>query len=213
MLRWGLHLTRPQLSYLGELARLSRAAELDNRAKVVADMLSNAGVDHVLTVDLHAEQIQGFFNCTVDNVYGAPVMIDHLERQNYKNLRVVSPDIGGVVRARAVAKQLDCDLAIIDKRRPSPNESEVMNLIGEVDKGTCVLIDDMVDTKEYKPLGNISTYEEDFESEINVPITIPKPSVPSPPEIVPTIVPIGASGKTILNRYYKEQLLAFLYKV
>ena len=135
----------PYFGYARQDRRV-RSARVPISAKVVADMLSNAGVDHVLTVDLHAEQIQGFFNCTVDNVYGAPVMIDHLERQNYKNLRVVSPDIGGVVRARAVAKQLDCDLAIIDKRRPSPNESEVMNLIGEVNKGTCVLIDDMVDT-------------------------------------------------------------------
>jgi ribose-phosphate pyrophosphokinase len=115
-------------------------------AKVVADMLSNAGVDRVLTVDLHAEQIQGFFNCTVDNIYGAPVLLDDIQRQNYKNLQVVSPDIGGVVRARAVAKQLGCDLAIIDKRRPSANESEVMNLIGEVEGRTCLLIDDIVDT-------------------------------------------------------------------
>ena len=115
-------------------------------AKVVADMLSNAGVDRVLTVDLHAEQIQGFFNCTVDNVYGAPVLLGDIERQNYKNLQVVSPDIGGVVRARAVAKQLGCDLAIIDKRRPTLIESEVMNLIGEVDGRTCVLVDDIVDT-------------------------------------------------------------------
>jgi ribose-phosphate pyrophosphokinase len=113
---------------------------------VVADMLSNAGVDRVLTVDLHAEQIQGFFNCTVDNVYGAPVLLDDIERQNYKNLLVVSPDVGGVVRARAVAKQLGCDLAIIDKRRPSSNQSEVMNIIGEVEGRTCVLVDDIVDT-------------------------------------------------------------------
>jgi ribose-phosphate pyrophosphokinase len=109
-------------------------------------MLSNAGVDHVLTVDLHAEQIQGFFNCTVDNIYAAPVLLGDIERQNHQNLQVVSPDIGGVVRARAVAKQLGCDLAIIDKRRPSANESEVMNLIGEVADRTCVLVDDMVDT-------------------------------------------------------------------
>jgi ribose-phosphate pyrophosphokinase len=109
-------------------------------------MLSNAGVDRVLTVDLHAEQIQGFFNCTVDNVYGAPVLLGDIERQNYQNLQVVSPDVGGVVRARAVAKQLGCDLAIIDKRRPTSNQSEVMNLIGEVDGRTCVLVDDIVDT-------------------------------------------------------------------
>ena len=135
----------PYFGYARQDRRV-RSARVPISAKVIADMLSNAGVDHVLTVDLHAEQIQGFFNCTVDNVYGAPVMIDHIERQNHKNLTVVSPDIGGVVRARAVAKQLECDLAIIDKRRPSPNESEVMNLIGEVDKKTCILVDDMVDT-------------------------------------------------------------------
>jgi ribose-phosphate pyrophosphokinase len=135
----------PYFGYARQDRRV-RSVRVPISAKVVADMLSNAGVDHVLTVDLHAEQIQGFFNCTVDNVYGAPVLLGDIERQHHNNLQVVSPDIGGVVRARAVAKQLGCDLAIIDKRRPSANESEVMNLIGEVADRTCVLVDDMVDT-------------------------------------------------------------------
>jgi ribose-phosphate pyrophosphokinase len=135
----------PYFGYARQDRRV-RSVRVPISAKVVADMLSNAGVDRVLTVDLHAEQIQGFFNCTVDNIYGAPVLLNDIERQNYKKLHVVSPDIGGVVRARAVAKQLGCDLAIIDKRRPSANESEVMNLIGEVEGRTCVLVDDIVDT-------------------------------------------------------------------
>jgi len=135
----------PYFGYARQDRRV-RSVRVPISAKVVADMLSNAGVDRVLTVDLHAEQIQGFFNCTVDNVYGAPVLLGDIERQNYENLVVVSPDVGGVVRARAVAKQLDCDLAIIDKRRPSSNQSEVMNLIGEVEGRTCVLVDDIVDT-------------------------------------------------------------------
>jgi len=135
----------PYFGYARQDRRV-RSVRVPISAKVVADMLSNAGVDRVLTVDLHAEQIQGFFNCTVDNVYGAPVLLGDIERQNYKNLQVVSPDVGGVVRARAVAKQLGCDLAIIDKRRPTSNQSEVMNLIGEVEGRTCVLVDDIVDT-------------------------------------------------------------------
>ncbi|HAU01992.1 MAG TPA: ribose-phosphate pyrophosphokinase [Porticoccaceae bacterium] len=135
----------PYFGYARQDRRV-RSVRVPISAKVVADMLSNAGVDRVLTVDLHAEQIQGFFNCTVDNVYGAPVLLGDIERQNHKNLIVVSPDIGGVVRARAVAKKLDCDLAIIDKRRPSANQTEVMNLIGEVKDRTCVLVDDIVDT-------------------------------------------------------------------
>ena len=135
----------PYFGYARQDRRV-RSVRVPISAKVVADMLSNAGVDRVLTVDLHAEQIQGFFNCTVDNVYGAPVLLDDIERRNYANLQVVSPDIGGVVRARAVAKQLGCDLAIIDKRRPSANQTEVMNLIGDVHNRTCVLVDDIVDT-------------------------------------------------------------------
>ena len=109
-------------------------------------MLTNAGVDRVMTVDLHAEQIQGFFDCAVDNVYGLPVLLTDVERQNYENLTVVSPDIGGVVRARAMAKQLNTDLAIIDKRRPEANQAQVMNIIGEIEGRTCLLIDDIVDT-------------------------------------------------------------------
>ena len=110
-------------------------------------MMVTVGVDRVLTVDLHAEQIQGFFYCAVDNVYGSPVLNDDIQDCHYDNLMVVSPDIGGVVRARAIAKQLDeADLAIIDKRRPQANESRVMNVIGDVAGKTCVLVDDIVDT-------------------------------------------------------------------
>ena len=110
-------------------------------------MMVGVGVDRVLTVDLHAEQIQGFFTCPVDNIYGSPVLNDDIERRTYENLIVVSPDIGGVVRARAVAKQLnEVELAIIDKRRPQANEAQVMNIIGDVEGRTCLLVDDMVDT-------------------------------------------------------------------
>jgi ribose-phosphate pyrophosphokinase len=116
-------------------------------AKVVADMLNHFGVDRVLTIDLHADQIQGFFNVPVDNIYATPVMLTDIERQAYENLMIVSPDVGGVVRARAMAKQLDdTDLAIIDKRRPNANQSEVMHIIGDVKDRTCLLADDMVDT-------------------------------------------------------------------
>jgi len=115
-------------------------------AKVVADMVSTVGVNRVLTVDLHAEQIQGFFSIPVDNVYGSPVLTDDIERQRYENLLVVSPDIGGVVRARAVAKQLNADLAIIDKRRPQANEAQVMHIIGDVENRCCLIVDDIVDT-------------------------------------------------------------------
>jgi ribose-phosphate pyrophosphokinase len=109
-------------------------------------MIANAGVDRVMTVDLHAEQIQGFFDCAVENVYGLPLMTDDVQKQNYQKPTVVSPDIGGVVRARAMAKILNTDLAIIDKRRPEANQIEVMNIIGEVTGRTCILIDDIVDT-------------------------------------------------------------------
>lgn len=127
--------------------RRVRSARVPISARVAADMLTSVGVDRVLTVDLHAEQIQGFFEVPVDNVYGSPVLLDDIERQNYENLMVVSPDIGGVVRARAVAKQLgDTDLAIIDKRRPAANVAQVMHIIGEVKDRTCILVDDMVDT-------------------------------------------------------------------
>lgn len=126
--------------------RRPRSARVAISAKVVADMLAGVGIDRVLTVDLHADQIQGFFDIPVDNVYGSPVLLDEIARQKYDNPIVVSPDVGGVVRARAVAKQLDCDLAIIDKRREKANESQVMNLIGDVEGRTCILVDDMCDT-------------------------------------------------------------------
>jgi ribose-phosphate pyrophosphokinase len=136
----------PYFGYARQDRRV-RSARVPITAKVVADMMVTVGVDRVLTVDLHAEQIQGFFACPVDNVYGSPVLIDDIVACNYENLMVVSPDIGGVVRARAIAKQLnDADLAIIDKRRPQANEAQVMNLIGEVDGRSCLLVDDMVDT-------------------------------------------------------------------
>jgi len=136
----------PYFGYARQDRRV-RSARVPITAKVVADMMVAVGVDRVLTVDLHAEQIQGFFACPVDNVYGSPVLNDDIVACRYDNLMVVSPDIGGVVRARAIAKQLnDADLAIIDKRRPQANEAQVMNVIGEVDGRTCLLVDDMVDT-------------------------------------------------------------------
>jgi ribose-phosphate pyrophosphokinase len=109
-------------------------------------MLTTAGIDRVLTVDLHADQIQGFFDIPVDNVYATPVLLKDVRAQRFDNLLVVSPDVGGVVRARAVAKALDTDLAIIDKRRPKANVAEVMNIIGDVSGRTCLIIDDMIDT-------------------------------------------------------------------
>lgn len=127
--------------------RRVRSARVPITAKLVANMLTVAGVDRVLTVDVHADQIQGFFDIPVDNVYASPLLLGDIWRQKYDELIVVSPDVGGVVRARAVAKQLDdADLAIIDKRRPEANRSEVMHIIGDVSGKTCVLIDDMVDT-------------------------------------------------------------------
>ena len=126
--------------------RRGRSARVAISAKVVADMISAVGVNRVLTVDLHAEQIQGFFSIPVDNVYGSPVLTEDIERQRYENLTVVSPDVGGVVRARAVAKQLNVDLAIIDKRRPTANDAQVMNIIGDVEGRSCLIVDDMVDT-------------------------------------------------------------------
>ena len=126
--------------------RRPRSARVAISAKVVANMLESAGVDRVLTMDLHADQIQGFFDVPVDNIYAAPVLLGDVWKHNYENLLVVSPDVGGVVRARALAKRLESDLAIIDKRRPRPNVSEVMNIIGEVEGRTCIIMDDMVDT-------------------------------------------------------------------
>ena len=115
-------------------------------AKVVANMMASAGVDRVLTMDLHSEQIQGFFDIPVDNIYSGPIMLGDVWKHNYQDLVVVSPDVGGVVRARALAKRLEADLAIIDKRRPRPNVATVMNIIGDVEGRTCVIIDDLVDT-------------------------------------------------------------------
>ena len=127
--------------------RRPRSARVPISAKVVADMLDSVGIDRILTVDLHADQIQGFFDMPVDNVYGSPVLVDHITARDYENPIVVSPDVGGVVRARAIAKQInDLDLAIIDKRRPQANESRVMNVIGDVRGKTCILVDDIVDT-------------------------------------------------------------------
>ena len=127
--------------------RRTRSMRVPITAKVIANMLTSAGVDRVLTVDLHADQIQGFFDIPVDNVYASPILLGDVWRKKYPNLLVVSPDVGGVVRARALAKRLDdADLAIIDKRRPKANVSQVMNIIGEVEGKNCVLIDDLVDT-------------------------------------------------------------------
>jgi ribose-phosphate pyrophosphokinase len=136
----------PYLGYARQ-DRRPRSSRVPITAKVIANMITSAGVDRVMTVDLHADQIQGFFDVPLDNVYASPVLLGDLWKHEYPNLMVVSPDVGGVVRARALAKRLDdTDLAIIDKRRPNPNESEVMNIIGDVEGRSCVIIDDLVDT-------------------------------------------------------------------
>ncbi len=136
----------PYFGYARQDRRL-RSARVPITAKVVADLLSSVGVDRVLTVDLHAEQIQGFFDVPVDNCFSSQIFVDDMKNLGLKNPCVVSPDMGGVVRARAIAKQLDnADIAIIDKRRPRPNVSEVMNLIGEVKDRDCIIVDDIVDT-------------------------------------------------------------------
>jgi ribose-phosphate pyrophosphokinase len=127
--------------------RRPRSARVPVTAKLVANMIEAAGIDRVLTVDIHADQITGFFDIPVDNVYASPVLLGDLWKRKYDDLMVVSPDVGGVVRARALAKRMDdADLAIIDKRRPQPNQAEVMNIIGDVAGRTCVIVDDMVDT-------------------------------------------------------------------
>jgi len=126
--------------------RRPRSARVAITAKVVADMLSTVGIQRVMVMDLHADQIQGFFNIPVDNIYATPILLGDLWKRNHENLLVVSPDVGGVVRARAIAKRLDSDLAIIDKRRPKANVAEVMNIIGDVEGRTCVIMDDIVDT-------------------------------------------------------------------
>jgi ribose-phosphate pyrophosphokinase len=135
----------PYLGYARQ-DRRPRSARVAITAKVVANMLVSAGVDRLLTMDLHADQIQGFFDIPVDNVYAAPILLGDVWKQHYENLIVVSPDVGGVVRARALAKRLDVDLAIIDKRRPKANVAKVMHIIGDVRGRTCVLMDDLVDT-------------------------------------------------------------------
>ena len=137
------------LPYLGysRQDRRPRSARVPITAKVVANMLTTVGTDRVLTVDLHADQIQGFYDIPMDNVYASPVLLGDIWKHEYRDLMVVSPDVGGVVRARAVARRLDnADLAIIDKRRPRANEAEIMNIIGDVSGRSCVLVDDMVDT-------------------------------------------------------------------
>ncbi|KAB2308583.1 ribose-phosphate pyrophosphokinase [Betaproteobacteria bacterium SCN2] len=126
--------------------RRTRSARVAITAKVVANMLQSAGVDRVLTMDLHSDQIQGFFDIPVDNIYSSPILLGDIWKHDYPDLVVVSPDVGGVVRARAIAKRLECDLAIIDKRRPKPNEAKVMNIIGDIKGRTCIIMDDMVDT-------------------------------------------------------------------
>ncbi|MBB1292927.1 ribose-phosphate pyrophosphokinase [Pseudoalteromonas sp. SR44-5] len=136
----------PYFGYARQDRRV-RSARVPITAKVVADFLSSVGVDRVLTVDLHAEQIQGFFDVPVDNVFGSPVLLEDMKERQFDDVVVVSPDIGGVVRARAIAKLLnDTDLAIIDKRRPQANVSQVMHIIGDVEGRDCIIVDDMIDT-------------------------------------------------------------------
>ncbi len=126
--------------------RRPRTARVAISAKLVASMITAAGADKVVVMDLHADQIQGFFDIPTDNIYAAPVLLGDIWKHEYENLLVVSPDVGGVVRARAMAKQLETDLAIIDKRRPRPNEAKIMHIIGDVKDRSCILMDDMVDT-------------------------------------------------------------------
>jgi ribose-phosphate pyrophosphokinase len=136
----------PYFGYARQDRRV-RSSRVPITARVVADMLTSVGVDRVLTVDIHAEQIQGFFNIPFDNIFGLPIMVEYIRQQSFSAPPVVvSPDMGGVVRARVLAKALNCDLAIIDKRRPRPNEAQVMNIIGDVHGRTCLIVDDIVDT-------------------------------------------------------------------
>jgi ribose-phosphate pyrophosphokinase len=136
------------IPYFGyaRMDRRPRSMRVPISAKVVANMLEAVGVSRLLTMDLHADQIQGFFDIPVDNIYASPVLLADLKGKQYDDLIVVSPDVGGVVRARALAKQLECDLAIIDKRRPAHNVAEVMHVIGEIEGRNCVIMDDMIDT-------------------------------------------------------------------
>ncbi|WP_119327942.1 ribose-phosphate pyrophosphokinase [Cysteiniphilum halobium] len=135
----------PYFGYARQDRRV-RSSRVPISARVVADMLTGAGIDRLLTVDIHAEQIQGFFNIPLDNVYGTPILLDYIRSCRLENPIVVSPDVGGVVRARAMAKALNTDLAIIDKRRQKANESEVMNIIGDINGRHCLIVDDIVDT-------------------------------------------------------------------
>ena len=135
----------PYFGYARQVRR-PRSSRVPITAKVVANMLQAVGVHRVMTMDLHADQIQGFFDIPVDNVYASPVLLGDLRSKKYEDLLVVSPDVGGVVRARALAKQLGCDMAIIDKRRPKANVSEVMHVIGDIEGRNCVIMDDMIDT-------------------------------------------------------------------
>jgi len=135
----------PYLGYARQ-DRRPRSARVPISARVIANLLTRVGIDRVLTMDLHSDQIQGFFDIPVDNIYAAPLLLSDIWKHDYKNLMVVSPDVGGVVRARAIAKRLEADLAIIDKRRPKPNVAQVMNVIGDVADRTCVILDDLVDT-------------------------------------------------------------------
>lgn len=135
----------PYLGYSRQDRRI-RSTRVPISAKVIADMIVKAGVNRVMTMDLHADQIQGFFDVPVDNIYGSPVLIKDIENQKYNNIVIVSPDIGGVVRARAIAKELNVDLSIIDKRRPKKNKTQVLHIIGDIKERTCILIDDIADT-------------------------------------------------------------------
>lgn len=136
----------PYFGYARQDRRV-RSARVPITAKIVADMMASVGISRLVTVDLHADQIQGFFYMPVDNLYSTPIMLEDIEGKNYKNIMVVSPDVGGVIRARAVAKRLTgADLAIIDKRRPQPNEAQVMHIIGDVKDRECIIVDDIVDT-------------------------------------------------------------------
>lgn len=135
----------PYFGYARQDRRV-RSSRVPITARVVADMLTTAGVDRLLTVDIHAEQIQGFFHVPMDNIYGSPIILDYIQKSQIQNPVIVSPDIGGVVRARAIAKRLNVDLAIIDKRRPKANEAQVMHIIGDIQGRHCLVIDDIVDT-------------------------------------------------------------------
>ncbi|MEO6025004.1 MAG: ribose-phosphate diphosphokinase [Burkholderiales bacterium] len=136
----------PYFGYARQDRRL-RSSRVPITAKMVANMLTSVGSDRVMTMDLHSDQIQGFFDIPVDNIYGTPVLLEDIWKHNYEDIVIVSPDVGGVVRARAIAKRLDdAELVIIDKRRPKPNVSQVMNVIGDVSARTCLIVDDLVDT-------------------------------------------------------------------